>query len=157
MLFTQNGCCNWYSALDEVAISANGTFVFPPTLVDANAHGYGVSVDSEPTSPRQPCVVRNTPFTIAAASVTDVAVFCGEFAYLADSTDNTISAFSVDATTGAIASAGPPVTAGMSLSIDPTNQFLYVGNSRAGTVFRIQAERSDGRAYPHARLALCSG
>jgi len=146
MLFDQNDCCNWYSAIDEVVANANGTFVFPIPR-DANAYGYGVSVESEPTSPRQPCVVRNTPFTIAAANVTDVEVYCGEFAYLANSTDNTISAFSVDATTGAIASVGPPVTVGMSpsaIASTSDKKYLYVGNRDSNDVSVFAVDPNNG-------------
>jgi 6-phosphogluconolactonase (cycloisomerase 2 family) len=129
MLFPQGNCCNRGSVLDEVDIRANGAFVFPNPQA---AKAYGVRVFSEPTSPRQPCVVKNALFTVAAANVTDVAVVCSEFAYLASSTDNTISAFSVDATTGAIASVGPPVAAGLSpqaIASSSDKSHLYVANS----------------------------
>jgi 6-phosphogluconolactonase (cycloisomerase 2 family) len=92
-------------------IRGNGDFVFPPV-------SYGgrliVNIKQQPHSPTQRCVARHESFVFPPLNVTDVSVVCGEFLYVADTADNTISAFSVDAATGSLVSASPPVTAGMS-------------------------------------------
>ena len=95
------------TVLEQIDMVADGAFVFriPPS------QSYGVAIVHQPHSTTQRCVVRNSQGVIGTANVTDVGIVCGEFAYVTRSNTNVISAFGVDATTEAIASAGTEVTA----------------------------------------------
>jgi 6-phosphogluconolactonase (cycloisomerase 2 family) len=76
-------------------------------------------------------------FALEAANAVDVGVACGEFAYVTNAQDNTISVFVVDAATGAIASVGPPVTVGLapySVASATDKRYLYVANSGGNDV-----------------------
>ena len=95
------------TVLEQIDIVADGAFVF--RILPSQS--YGVAIVHQPHSPTQRCVVRNGQGVIGAANVTDVGIVCGEFAYVTRSKTNVISAFGVDATTGAIVSAGTEVTA----------------------------------------------
>jgi 6-phosphogluconolactonase len=57
----------------------------------------------------------------------------GKFAYVANKGDNTISAYTINATTGALTPIpGSPFAAGdapFSVAVDPTGKFAYVTNS----------------------------
>src|SRR5437868_1626730 len=54
-----------------------------------------------------------------------------QFAYVANFTSNNVSAFSINATTGALTTVGSPVAAGtgpISVAADPKGKFLYIAN-----------------------------
>jgi DNA-binding beta-propeller fold protein YncE len=62
----------------------------------------------------------------------------GKFAYVANQGDGTVSAYTIDPSTGALKTiTGSPFTAGSgphSVAVDPTGKFAYVANSGDGTV-----------------------
>jgi len=60
------------NAGDDLTVTADGSFTFPTALPDGAA--YDVTVETSP--PGQTCTVASGSGTIAAASVTDVAVTC---------------------------------------------------------------------------------
>ena len=132
------------NTVQTLEIDRNGDFVFATHLPSGT---YRVGVRLQPHSPAQRCMVRSTDFTIAAANVTDVEVACSEFSYVTNAADNTISAFFVDATTGAIASTGPPVTVGVSpLAIAGTSdkRYVYVANSTSNDVSAFAVDFGTG-------------
>jgi 6-phosphogluconolactonase (cycloisomerase 2 family) len=56
----------------------------------------------------------------------------GEFAYVVNTGDNTISAYSIEPTTGALTTIGGAVAAGMNpyfVTVDPSGKFAYVANT----------------------------
>ena len=59
---------------DDLAISADGPFVFSTELADGSS--YDVSVLNQPTAPNQTCSVSNGSGTINGADVTDITVTC---------------------------------------------------------------------------------
>jgi large repetitive protein len=59
---------------DTVALSANGSFVFPTSI--ASGGSYAVTVTNQPTNPTQTCVVGGGSGTVAGADVTAVTVSC---------------------------------------------------------------------------------
>jgi 6-phosphogluconolactonase len=74
----------------------------------------------------------------------------GHFLYVTNSADNTVSAFTIDSSTGALTSVGPPVATGnlsgnpsqpMDVKVDPSSQFVYVANYGDNSVsaFKITA------------------
>lgn len=63
---------------NDLAIAANGTFVFPGGLADGST--YDVTVGTQPTGPAQSCTVSGGHGTIAGANVTNVSVACSNLA-----------------------------------------------------------------------------
>jgi len=129
---------------ETLEIGKNGEFAF---AMRHSSGSYCVHIQQQPDSPAQRCVVRNGNAGISAADVSDVEVVCGEFSYVANAADNTISAFSIDATTGAIASAGPPVSAGVApIAIAGTNdkKYVYVVNSGSNDVSAFAVDPGTG-------------
>ena len=59
---------------DQVLPTANGPFVFPTAL--SNAQSYVVSVATQPANPLQLCSVANGSGTLHGANVSDIAVTC---------------------------------------------------------------------------------
>ena len=131
--------------VDKLGIDTNGHFVFATPLYSAAT--YHIRVLMQPHSPAQRCVLQNVDFFIATANVTDVEVVCSEFAYVTSAAGNTISAFSVDATTGAIASVGPPVSTGLlPLAIAGTSnkKYVYVVNSGSNDISAYSVDSGTG-------------
>ena len=123
----------------HLEISANGNYVFPTALY-AHGSGSSVSIAQQPQSPAQRCVVQNPYFTRTPPNVSDVSdvnIVCGEFLFVANSAADSISAYSIDPTSGTLFSVGPPVAANLGPSaiagtID--KKYLYVSNSRSNDV-----------------------
>ena len=117
---------------NNLTVSANGAFTFSTSL--ATGAAYSVSVLTQPTG--QTCTVSSGSGTIASASVTNVAVLCtpqiGKFLYVPNVGSNNVSAYSINAATGALtAVAGSPFAADQAPSLgtaDPAGKFLYVIN-----------------------------
>ena len=131
-----------------LAISGNIDFVFPAPVIPADKASAHVAIQTQPHSPTQRCVVRNREVPIGQPSYTDVGVVCGEFAYVTNAADNTISAFAIDATTGAIAPLGQLVTAGMSpseIASTSDKKYLYVSNRDSNDVSAFAIDALNGR------------
>ena len=82
-------------------------------------------------------------------------------AYLYVTTGANIVGYAIDATTGALtALPGFPVAAGAnaySVSIDPTNQFLYVANDGAANISGFKLDALTGALTPMAGSPFPAG
>ena len=147
-------------SLQEVAISGNGKFVFAP-VDPLSKLTYGVAIAQQPHSPAQRCVVRSTYASFSIGSdISDASVVCGEFLYVANAAKNTISAFSIDPVTGALASVGTPVTAGSSpraIVGSSDRRDLYVGNSGSNDVSEFAIDPSGGTLTPVPGSPVAAG
>jgi 6-phosphogluconolactonase (cycloisomerase 2 family) len=117
---------------NNLSVSANGTFKFSTSLTTGTA--YNVTVATQPNA--QLCTVANGSGTIGSSAVTNVSVSCaaqiGKFLYVPNSDSNDVSAYSINASTGALTEiAGSPFGADQMPALataDPAGQFLYVIN-----------------------------
>jgi 6-phosphogluconolactonase (cycloisomerase 2 family) len=91
-------------------VSADGAFSFN-AVFPSEDHVF-VFIAQQPTSPAQHCVINNA--RVPASTGTGFTVACTGYAYVTNSADNTLSAYSVDPTTGALKSLGSPVATGSS-------------------------------------------
>jgi 6-phosphogluconolactonase len=115
-------------------VASNGQFSMPGTY--ASGEAYGVAVYAQPDDQARHCTVTNGTGsgTVANANIASVAVVCaavGRFAYVANEGDNTISAYTINPVTGALASvAGSPFPTqrAHALAVDPGGRFLYTAN-----------------------------
>jgi 6-phosphogluconolactonase (cycloisomerase 2 family) len=121
---------------DDLSISANGSFTFASKIASGNA--YAVTVGTRPSG--QVCNITNSSGTISGANVTDVAVQCinQRFAYVVSASPGTVSAFTVNTTTGALTLiTGSYVSSGKwssSIAVDPAVKFAYVSNASSNNV-----------------------
>ena len=139
---------------DSLTITSVGTFTFSHGV--SNNDAYSVTVGTQPSG--QACTVHNGSGTIDKAAVTNVIVNCtqaGRFAYVANQTASTISAYSIDSSTGALTEVdGSPFAAGgtgpVAVTVDPNDAYLYVVNNGSNTVavFTI--------TYPSGALTLAT-
>jgi 6-phosphogluconolactonase len=124
----------------ELQIGANGAF----TLDSAYPAGYSgpdfVLITNQPSSPTQNCVISNAAVSIQSANDTSVTVSCAEYSYVTNAADNTLSSYSVDATTGALAVVGTPTATGttpyaiVGLDTGAGKRYVYVGNEGSNDV-----------------------
>jgi 6-phosphogluconolactonase len=126
----------------------NGSFTFPQYLATGTA--YSVTVPTQPTSPAQVCTVTNGTGTVGSANITNVAVKClnvGRYVYVVNSTDNTngsVSAFTINATTGALtAIAGGNVAAhtkptGIVIDSHQAVPLIYVDNATSADITEFE-------------------
>ncbi|MGN6263481.1 MAG: beta-propeller fold lactonase family protein [Ralstonia sp.] len=134
---------------NDLAIAANGSFTFTAPL--ASGASYAVTIKTQPYQPLQTCTVTGNSGT-AMANVTSVAVTCGapvpRFAYVANngSVSNSVSAYAVNATTGALTAIGsaPTDIAPASVTVDPTGKFAYVANTGSNTVSAYAIDATTG-------------
>ncbi len=128
---------------DPTTVTANGSFTFA-TPVAYNG-SYAVTVGTQPTG--QTCTVSHGSGAGVTASVSNVAVTCADtqFVYVANRDSNTISAYRIDATTGALtpvagspftsASMMYPVSVATSAAGNPGgNFFLFAADNRSDTI-----------------------
>jgi 6-phosphogluconolactonase (cycloisomerase 2 family) len=109
---------------------------------------YDVAVITQPTNPSQTCLVANGQGTIGNANITNVQVACtthiSRYAYVANGSSNSISAYTIDAASGGLTpAANLPVSAAgpYFVAMDPFSRYLYVTNSGSNSlsVYAIDA------------------
>ena len=141
-------------------IGANGAF----TLDSVYAAGYeccdAVAIAQQPSSPTQNCLISNRRVDIQAANDTAVTVSCAAYSYVTNAADNTLSAYSIDATTGALQTVGTPTatgtspyaTVGVETGFDtgrgafwnPLQYFVFVGNEGSNDVSAFAVNNTTG-------------
>ena len=87
-------------------------------------------------------------FSLAVALVTSLQA---QFAYVANSGDNTISAYSIGSNGALTPVPGSPFAGGdvpRSVTVDPTGQFAYVANSLRNTISGYSIDRKTGALTP---------
>jgi 6-phosphogluconolactonase len=138
-----------HSVGPPLQITSNGRFTIvesPPTASNALL----AEISQQPASPYQPCLVHNA-IDFQAGNVTNVEVGCSQYAYVANAGDSTISAYAVDATSGALAAVGMPVTTGMSPhAIVGTDDrtYVFVGNEGSNDVSAFAVNFASGALTP---------
>jgi 6-phosphogluconolactonase len=113
---------------DALTVNANGAFTFN-TPVSFNS-SYAVTVTTQPA--KQTCTVTNGTGTHTTANVLNVSINCGfapTFAYVANTTDSTVSQYTEDASGSLVPLASPTVSvspAPILIAVDPVGNFAYV-------------------------------
>jgi 6-phosphogluconolactonase (cycloisomerase 2 family) len=143
------------NASNNLTITANGLFSFTNKI--ASGAPYAVTVLTQPTKPPQTCVVTNGAGTVAAAPVINVSIACttntGRFAYVTDTNDGangSVSYFTIAVSNGALAlgTGSPyPSPAGAqptAIAVDPTGQFVYVGNVGSSNISTYTVDPTTG-------------
>jgi 6-phosphogluconolactonase len=139
--------------------SSNGSFAFSPHL--ANGATYSVTVASQPVNPAQICTVSNGSGTLDGANISNVIVNCGQttrFAFVANKLSNSISAYSVNSTTGALnpIAGSPFVSTGSqpdAVWASPGGNYLYVANGASNNLSIFSINTGTGLLTPLSTIA----
>ncbi len=142
---------------NPLEINANGAFVFGEVFPDHIRTAY-VELKHQPVSPAQECVVRDGTVNVQTANVTNIDVVCGEFAYVTNAGDDSLSAYTIDATTGALLAVGTPIATGTSpFAIVGTEdkRYVFVGNEGNNDIsaFAVDAATGTLTAVPGSPFA----
>ncbi len=152
------------NSADDLPISGNGSFTFSTPV--ASGAQYNVTVKTHPNSPTQVCTVGTSIGIVTTANITNVSVVCDQigrrFAYVTNSSDNTISIYAVNAATGQLQTYGIEPTGLTPLSVtvvttDPSAQFAYVANSGDNTVSAYLIDIVAGTLTPIAGSPYAAG
>jgi 6-phosphogluconolactonase len=131
--------------------AANGTNVSFDFGIFFNT-AYDLTVKTQPTNPSQTCVVKNGMGTTGTSDVTNIVVTCTtnppRFVYVTNGGSNNVSAYAVDAASGALtAIAGSPFATGnlpVAIAVDPTGTYVFVANQTDSTVSAFTVDRMSG-------------
>ncbi|CAJ0783399.1 6-phosphogluconolactonase [Ralstonia chuxiongensis] len=126
----------------QIQVGANGTINFP-TEIPYNSD-YAITVANAPVG--QECKVINGSGTSVTQAITNVQINCAraDIIYVANKNENTVSAFSLNSTTGDLAQIGVYATGTQPRNgtIDPAGRFLYIPNMGDGnfSMYSINAD-----------------
>jgi hypothetical protein len=127
-------------------INSNGPFTLD-LVYPGNSSGTFVRITHQPASLTQLCVIHNAGISIQAADLTDAAVVCSQFSYVANAGNNTVSAYTVDATSGALAAVGTPVATGTSPHAKVGTQdrkYVFVGDEGSNDISAFAVNSASG-------------
>jgi 6-phosphogluconolactonase (cycloisomerase 2 family) len=152
---------------DSLPVTANGMFTFATQLT--NGAAYAVTVQTQPQSPAQYCVVTNGSGNVAAANVSIVAVTCrneGKYAFVIDTLrpaivtqpgnvsvpqPGTVSAFTIAPITGAlglvnspVAVDANPISAPVSVAVNPAGTVVYTANAGTTDISYFSVDGASG-------------
>ena len=157
--------CGVYPISNPLPINSNGAFTFTMAdIIDPQQYGLvqpsvRISIYQQPGSPTQSCVLQHT-----ANGATYADVGCSQFAYVANAGDNTVSAYTIDASTGALAAIAAPTVAGTSPSATLgveyyDKRFLYVANEHSNDIsaFAVDAITGALTAVPGSPFVAGTG
>ncbi len=120
-----------------VSVDPSGSLVYVANATSASVSVYGLNASSGALSPLQTISARAGATAVALVQRATAVRYVPRFAYVANYGGNTLSAFTIDASTGVLTSVGGPVASGVgpaSVSVDPTGRFAYVANYGDNTV-----------------------
>jgi len=94
-----------------------------------------------------------SPFKTGDVAIAAVIDPTGKFLYAVNNHANTVSAFSADATSGALSSLGTPIPVGPSpndITMDPSGRFLFVANTGVNNISVFTQDAVSGALTPVA-------
>ena len=129
----------------SVSVSPNGQFVYVANRGDGTVSAFSINSGSgtlnavgSPTPTGSG--LNSNPYSITVSPN-------GQFAYVANFGDGTVSTFSINPGTGVLSIVGLPISSGyspVSIAISPNGQFAYVANYFQGTVSTFGINGSTG-------------
>jgi 6-phosphogluconolactonase (cycloisomerase 2 family) len=152
---------------DNLSVTQNGSFTFKTAV--ASGKPYAVTVLTQPTG--QTCTVANGTGTAGSSNVTNVTVSCsgktasvGKFAYVANYTSQTVSAYAIDAASGKLTAAGTPQTAGnggadgpAAVSLAPNGKFAFSASDDGLHIYAFTINQTTGALTPVAGSPFNTG
>ena len=133
-------------------VSANGTYILDSVYpVDYLSHD-SVSITQQPSSPPQRCVISNADVSAFRPPVTPASrwpVRIIPYLYVTNAADNTVSSYSVDATTGALQSSAHRLPRAHPLTQSSVPRFrgsgyVFVGNEGSNDVSAFAVDPTTG-------------
>ncbi len=138
----------------SVAVDPSGKFVYAANQDSNTVSAYAIDRESGALTPAGTCSTRETPFMLAVTKGGSPVEYVPTFAYVANETTDSISAYSINRNTGALSFSSSvtipdPVKWPASVTADPLGRFAYVTGctdsiSDIDYVYIYAIERSNG-------------
>jgi 6-phosphogluconolactonase (cycloisomerase 2 family) len=136
----------------QLQVGANGAFTMGAVYPAGYSGRDYVSIAQQPSSPIQNCAISNAKISIQNANDTSITVSCTDYLvyyYVTNAADNTLSSYSVDATTGAAAVIGAPTVTGASPYATvgfefADKRYVFVGNEGDKNVSAFAVDATTG-------------
>jgi 6-phosphogluconolactonase len=135
-------------------VSANGVFTLNSGYPASYSGGDRVVITQQPSSPTQRCWIFNAAVSIQNGNDTSVTVSCpAGYSYVTNAADNTVSSYSIDANTGALAVIGTQTRTGISphaiVGFECCDgvalmRYVYVGNEGSNDVSAFAVNSTTG-------------
>lgn len=143
-------------------VKTNGAFTLDSVYPAMSSYGDFVKISQQPSSPTQRCLVENAGISVQSANDTSVVVACSEFSFVTNAADNTLSAYRLDATSGALLPVGTSTATGKSPNAvvgTSDRQFVYIANEDSNDVsaFAVNVETGVLTAVPGSPFAAGTG
>jgi 6-phosphogluconolactonase (cycloisomerase 2 family) len=136
------------------AIHPGGRFLYAPNAGSNDVSGYSIDGSGRLTA------LVGSPFSAGVGPVALAIAPFGRAAYVLNGLESTVSAFGIDATTGALrplaASLPAGGTAGGSgaIAVDPSGRFAYAAAFTSGSVAAFAVDSSTGDLRPVANATI---
>ncbi len=142
-----DGSKHHFAVSDPLQVKSDGPFtLYTSAFYSANPPNLPlfILITQQPSSPTQSCLIVETANGGAYA---DVA--CSQFVYATNAGDNTVSAYTLDASSGTLAAIGAPTAAGASphatVGVEYSGKrFLYVANEVGNDVSAFVVNNTTG-------------
>jgi 6-phosphogluconolactonase len=139
---------------DDLNVGASGIITFSTPMQSGTL--YGVSVRTQPTTPRQVCTVVSGSGTVAAVAVSDIVITCnsgiGRVALVANKDGSSVSSFTIDGGTGVLTQAnGSPfstVPKPRYGRAHPSGRFYFVFDADGGAIAAFTVDAATGVLSP---------
>lgn len=131
----------------SIAIDTTGQFVSVTNGGDDTLSLFSINQTSGQLTALRGLASRYAPSALAYYSDTAAATVTPRFAYVAHESSNNISAFSINASSGALSAVGTPIATGSipsSVAASPSGRFVYVANSGQYSVSAYTANSASG-------------
>ncbi len=132
-----------------VTVDSALEFVYVANFTSNNISAFSLNSTTGVLTPL--IAATGNPFPTETNPASIVVAPNGQFAYVANSGSNTVSAYTVDPNTGALTALGggtgnpfPTQTTPLSVTVTPNGQFLYVTNSNSNTVSAYSVNGTTG-------------
>ncbi len=130
-----------------VRANPTGSFLYVMNKSSNDVWTYSIKASSGALSVVERIGTRTNPFSFALSRGVTPVTYVPKFAYAANFTSNDMSAYTINASTGALTSVGPNVAAGTSpigVTVDPSGRFAYVANDSSNNVSAYTINASTG-------------
>ncbi|MGO9830929.1 MAG: beta-propeller fold lactonase family protein [Myxococcaceae bacterium] len=131
----------------SVAVDPSGSFAYVTNFYTNEVSTYTIDASTGALAQVQTMSTRGAPNSIALAQGATAVAYIPKFAYAANYTSNNVSAYTINASTGALSAVGAAVAAGTnpsSVAVDPFGRFAYVTNYGSNNVSVYTIDASTG-------------
>jgi len=143
----------------SIKVDPSGKFAYVASPGTNSVLAFAINLISGALTPLPPVVTRHGPADIAFTKGTSPITYAPKFAYVTNFSSDSVSAFRIDAGSGALTSIGADVATNRgpnSVTVDPFGKFAYVANLFSGDISSFRINATTG-ALTSAGVAVAAG